>query len=287
MPGPEGQIGTHPNGEVTVETSTLRFTVLGCGSSGGVPRIGPEGPHWGDCDPGDPRNRRRRCALLVERLSPEGRTTVLVDAGPDVRDQLISAGAGALDAVVFTHDHADHCHGIDDLRMVVFNRRQRLTAHMDAPTEATLRQRFGYVFESPPGSDYPPILDIAPITGAFEIAGPGGAVAFHPFAVPHGRGRALGLRIGPVAYAPDISEMTEEAWSAVDTVEVWILDALRWTKHPSHANVETALDWIARARPPRAYLTNLHVDLDYAALDAATPEHVRPAHDGLVLEFPA
>ncbi|MEM6676945.1 MAG: MBL fold metallo-hydrolase [Pseudomonadota bacterium] len=265
----------------------LRFTILGCGSSGGVPRIGAEGPNWGACDPDEPRNRRRRCALLVERIGPEGRTIVLVDAGPDCREQLIAARAGRLDAVVFTHDHADHCHGVDDLRMVVFNRRARLPAYLDAQTEASLRQRFGYVFETPEGSSYPPILDLIRFEGPFEVAGPGGAIAFQPFAVPHGGVTALGFRIGPLVYLPDISDMTDEAWAVCEGAETWVLDALRYTPHSSHANVETALGWLARAHPPRAWLTNLHVDLDYARLDAETPDHIHPAHDGLVVEFPA
>lgn len=265
----------------------LRFTVLGCGSSGGVPRIGPEGPNWGHCDPANPRNRRRRCALLVQRFGPTGRTSVLVDAGPDLREQLIEAGEGRLDAVVFTHDHADHVHGIDDLRMVVFNRGSRLPVWMTATTERTLRTRFGYVFETPPGSNYPPILDGFRIEGPITIEGEGGAIELLPFAVPHGEIEALGLRIGPLVYTPDIKEMTDEAWRLLEGAEVWIVDALRRSPHISHANVETALEWIARAGVPRAYLTNMHVDLDYAELDATTPAHVHPAHDGLVLEFPA
>jgi phosphoribosyl 1,2-cyclic phosphate phosphodiesterase len=276
---------TRPEPAAVAGTAILRVTVLGCGSSGGVPRIGPEGPNWGDCDPANPLNRRRRCALLVQRLSPRGRTTVLIDAGPDTREQLIEAGAGLLDAVVFTHDHADHCHGLDDLRMVVFNRRERLPAWMDAATEASLRGRFGYVFETPEGSLYPPILDLRRIEGAVAIEGAGGTVEMRPFAVPHGQATALGFRIGPLAYAPDISEMTDEAWEAVAGCDTWVLDALRWRPHQSHANVATALDWIERAGARRAFLTNLHVDLDYATLDAETPAHVRPAHDGLALDF--
>ncbi|HUF85868.1 MAG TPA: MBL fold metallo-hydrolase [Thermohalobaculum sp.] len=263
----------------------LRITLLGTGSSGGVPRIGAEGPNWGACDPSNPRNRRRRCALLVQRIRAAGRTSVLIDAGPDIREQLIEARAGHLDAVIFSHDHADHVHGIDDLRMVVFNRRARLPAWMDAATEDTLRRRFGYVFETPPGSNYPPLLDAFRIEGPFEIAGAGGPLAFRPFHVPHGEIEALGFRIGPLVYNPDIKEMTAQAWTMLEGAECWILDALRHTAHVSHVNVETALEWIARANPPRAYLTNMHIDLDYAALDAMTPEHVHPAHDGLVLEF--
>lgn len=264
----------------------LRITVLGCASSGGVPRIGPDGPNWGDCDPANPMNRRRRCALLIQLIGQEGTTTVLMDAGPDVREQLIGARAGWLDALILTHDHADHVHGIDDLRMVVFNRRKRLPCWMDERTEETIRQRFGYVFETPPGSSYPPIMDLHSINGPVTIEGAGGPVTCLPFDVPHGDSDALGFRIGPVVYTPDISEMSEAAWAAVENADCWILDALRYRPHPSHANVETALEWIERASPPRAFLTNLHVDLDYARLDAETPEHVRPAHDGLVLEYP-
>jgi len=263
----------------------LRFTILGCGSSGGVPRIGPDGPFWGACDPANPRNTRRRCALLIQRAGAGGTTSVLVDAGPDVRQQLIDAGEGRLDAVVITHDHADHCHGLDDLRMVVFNRRERLPLWTDAETEASLRARFGYVFETPPGSGYPPIMDPNRIDGPLAIEGPGGPVEIAPFWAPHGETTAMGVRAGPVAYTPDISEMPEAAWAAVEGADTWILDALRWRAHVSHANVETALGWIARARPRRGVLTNMHTDIDYDELMAATPGHVVPAHDGMVLEF--
>ena len=265
---------------------TLRFTVLGCGSSGGVPRIGLSGPNWGACDPANPKNRRRRCALLVQRIGPEGQTSVLIDAGPDVREQLISARVGWLDALILTHDHADHVHGMDDLRMVVFNRRSRLPAWMNAATERTVVARFGYVFETPPGSNYPPIMDLCRIEGPVTVTGAGGTIAAEPFSVPHGEIEALGFRIGPLVYTPDIKEMSDAAWAALGGADCWILDALRYREHVSHVNVETALAWIARAAPRRAFLTNLHVDIDYAELDAATPEHVHPAHDGLVLEYP-
>ena len=265
----------------------LRITVLGTGSSGGVPRIGRDGPNWGACDPANPKNRRRRCALLVQRIGAEGVTSALIDAGPDTREQLIHAGVGYLDAVIFTHDHADHVHGIDDLRMVVFNRRARLPAWMNEATERTLTARFGYVFETPPGSSYPPILDRYRIDGPVTVEGAGGPLVAEPFLVPHGDIEALGFRIGPVVYTPDIKEMSAAAWDALKDADCWVLDALRHTPHPSHVNVETALSWIAQANPPRAFLTNMHVDLDYAELDAATPANVHPAHDGLVLEYPA
>jgi len=264
----------------------LRFTILGSGSSGGVPRIGVDGPNWGACDPADPRNRRRRCALLVQRFGTAGRTALLIDAGPDLREQLIGASEGWLDAVLLTHDHADHIHGLDDLRMIAFNRRALLPAWADGPTGDTLIRRFGYVFETPPGSSYPPIMALNRVTGPFSVEGAGGPIAVRPFWVAHGEIEAMGVRIGPVAYTPDISAMNADAWDAVAGVACWITDALRYTTHVSHANVETALGWIERARPSRALLTNLHVDLDYATLDAGTPAHVAPAHDGLVLDYP-
>jgi len=267
-------------------SNTLRITILGCGSSGGVPRIGLDGPNWGDCDPENERNRRRRCALLIQRVSTSGTTSVLMDAGPDVREQLISARTGRLDGIILTHDHADHVHGIDDLRMVVINMRKRLSCWMNAATERTVMERFGYVFETPPGSSYPPIMERRQIDGPVSVDGPGGPVTCVPFEVPHGDIVALGFRIGPVVYTPDLSEMSDAAWSALQGADCWIVDALRRSPHPSHANLETALQWLERAALPRAYLTNLHVDLDYATVDAETPAHIHPAHDGLVLEYP-
>ena len=267
-------------------TDRLRITILGCASSGGVPRIGVDGPNWGACDPDNPRNRRRRCALLIQRIGAEGTTTVLMDAGPDVREQLIDAKAGWLDALILTHDHADHVHGMDDLRMVVFNRRARLPCWMDERTEKTIMQRFGYVFETPPGSNYPPIMDLYRIEGPVTVDGAGGPVICTPFEVPHGEILALGFRIGPVVYTPDVSAMSEDAWAALADADCWILDALRYRPHPSHANVETALSWASQAARPRTILTNLHVDLDYATLDGETPATVHPAYDGLVLNYP-
>ena len=153
----------------------ITFTILGCGSSGGVPRLGG---HWGDCDPSNPKNRRRRCSLLVERVSADGKTTVLIDTSPDLREQLLSEQVGRLDAVIYTHSHADHVHGIDDLRMIVFNMRARLPIWADAPTRNALMERFGYAFVQPEGSTYPPILDMNLIDGDVTIDGAGGAITF-------------------------------------------------------------------------------------------------------------
>jgi phosphoribosyl 1,2-cyclic phosphate phosphodiesterase len=259
----------------------IRATILGCGSSGGVPRIGNR---WGACDPSNPKNRRRRCALLVERVGEHGVTRVLIDTGPDLVWQLIDANVTTVDAVVYTHPHADHTHGIDDIRQLAYNAHQRMAVWADAPTTAALLDRFGYVFETPPGSAYPPVADLNLIEGAFGIDGAGGLLPFLPFRVQHGDITALGFRIGGLVYLPDVSFIPEECWPLIDGAEIFVCDALRLTPHPSHAHLALALDWIARSKAQRGVVTNMHIDLDYAETLAATPPNVIPAHDGLVIE---
>ncbi len=260
----------------------LRFIILGCGSSGGVPRLGG---HWGDCDPGNPRNRRRRCSMLVEREAEGGITRILIDTSPDLRAQLLDAGIGTLDAVVYTHAHADHVHGIDDLRMIVFNMKQRLPVWADGATLDDLISRFGYAFVQPAGSSYPPILDMNLIDGPLTIDGAGGPVQMTPFKVGHGAIDALGFRIGDLAYLPDVAEMYGPAWDAVEGLDCWVLDALRRSPHPTHSHLSQSLDWILRAAPKRAVLTNMHIDLDYATVAAETPANVTPAYDGMVIRY--
>jgi phosphoribosyl 1,2-cyclic phosphate phosphodiesterase len=263
---------------------SYRFTILGSGSSGGVPRLGND---WGKCDPENPKNRRLRCAALIERFSPRGVTTVLIDSGPDIREQLLSVRLEALDAVIYTHDHADHTHGIDDLRVLCYRMRHRIDAWLDASTEASLMTRFGYCFESPPGRSYPPILNARRIEPgvAFDITGAGGRIGVHPVRQAHGEIDSLGFRVGGVAYSPDISGLTEESVRALSGLDVWIVDALRYMPHPSHFTVAQALDWIERLKPKRAILTHLHVDLDYDTLKRELPADVEPAYDGLQFHF--
>ncbi|MFN4155127.1 MAG: MBL fold metallo-hydrolase [Paracoccaceae bacterium] len=270
-------------------TDRLRFTILGCGSSGGVPRLGAEQPDWGSCDPANPKNRRTRCSLLVERIGAQGTTRVLIDTSPDMHAQLLAAKVGVLDAVVFTHAHADHTHGIDDLRQVVYNIRRRLAVWADGPTQDALISRFGYAFVQPAGSPYPPILDLNHITDdtPFTVAGAGGDLMLTPFLCEHGSMDAQGFRIGNLAYLPDAVAIPERHWPLLSGLEVWVVDALRRKPHPTHAHLEMTLGWIARAQPSRAVLTNMHNDLDHAVLLEELPPHIRPAFDGMVIEISA
>jgi len=262
---------------------SLKVTILGCGTSGGVPRIGNV---WGACDPSNPRNRRRRCALLVQREGAKGMTNVLVDTPPDLREGLLDANVGLLDGVLYTHDHADHTHGIDDLRVVVYNGNQRLKVYSDKTTLEVLRQRFDYCFETPAGSDYPAVLLAQEIVAgqAVPIEGRGGAIEALAFRQIHGRGTSLGFRFGGLAYSPDVSDFPEESLELLRGLDIWIIDALRYTFHPSHFSVGQALEWIDKLKPKRAILTHMHIDLDYATLALELPQGVEPAYDGMVLE---
>jgi len=261
---------------------SLTFTILGCGSSMGVPRVALG---WGACDPNNPKNRRRRCALLVERAGPGGVTRVLVDCTPDLREQLLDAEVDWLDGVLFTHEHADHTHGVDDLRPLFVHKRRRVDVYLDDPTSQAMRARFGYCFTTPPGSEYPPILTEHRLSPGQPVTleGQGGPIDVLPVLQEHGDITSLGFRFGNIAYSADIKGLPAESIAAMAGLDVWIVDALRKSPHPSHFNLDEALQWIARIKPKRAILTNLHTDMDYAELRTQLPPGVEPAYDGMQL----
>ena len=265
----------------------LEVRILGCGSSGGVPRLGEGGPHWGVCDPANPKNRRSRCSILVTQRSDARETRALVDTSPDLREQLLAAKVGRLDGVLITHDHADQTHGMDDLRVLVLQQGgKKLDMWSDGYALNSLNRKFSYIFHTPTNRDYPPIVDahVLPEPFApFEITGPGGPLPVAAFGQNHGRIRSLGFRFGAIAYSPDVDGLDEEAFAALEAVDCWIVDALRRTPHPSHAHLSRTLEWIARVKPKRAILTNMHVDMDYDTLVRELPPGVEPGYDGMTI----
>jgi phosphoribosyl 1,2-cyclic phosphate phosphodiesterase len=265
-------------------SGTLEITILGCGSSGGVPRADGD---WGACDPADPKNLRSRCSLLVRRSGEgaERETTVIVDTSPDLRLQTAGAGAKRLDAILLTHDHADQVHGLDDVRAFFLRQGAVIPCHMDAATDATMMRRFGYIFDAEAG--YPAICARRPIPAhgeSWAVDGPSGAIPVVTFDQDHGHVRSVGYRFGGVAYSSDVVNLDEAAFAALEGLDVWIVDALRYRPHPTHAHLERALAWIERLKPKRAILTNLHIDMDYATLKAELPAGVEPGYDGLRFE---
>lgn len=249
----------------------MKVTILGCGSSPGVPRIDGS---WGDCDPNEPRNRRRRSSILVQTEA----TSVLVDTSPDLREQFISAGVKHLDGVVWSHDHADQTHGIDDLRYLSLIMRRQIEAWGDQMTLDRLQAKFRYCFEGHAG--YPAIIQGRLIDGPFKI----GDIPVEPIEQDHGTIPSLGFRFGDIAYNNDLVRLPERSFEQLAGIKVWIVDALRYQPHPTHTHVAQTLEWIARLRPERAILTNMHVDLDYRKLAAELPPGVEPAYDGMVIE---
>ncbi len=257
-------------------------TILGCGPSPGVPRIGND---WGKCDPTEPRNRRSRCSLLLQQVADSGTTTVLIDTSPDMREQLLAAGVNHIDAVLYTHAHADHLHGIDDLRAFWMQTRRRVEVYADTPTAARILEGFRYCFETPPGGTYPPTLRMNHIEPyrPIVIDGAGGPMEILPYQQTHGGIGTLGFRFGGLAYSCDVSALDDAAQAVIEGVDVWIVDALRHEPHPSHFSVPETLSWIARLGVRRAILTHMDYSLDYDALSAELPDNVEPAYDGMVV----
>lgn len=250
----------------------MKVRVLGSGTSSGVPRIGND---WGACDPTNPRNARTRASILVETAT----TRILVDTGPDMRAQLLSAGVASVDAVIWTHDHADHTHGIDDLRQVYHQLGRPVRGFARPWTAQTLATRFPYVFDGAGG--YPPTATLEDLEDTLVI----GDIAVRVVDQPHGAITSAGLRFETggkiLGYATDIKAMTPDVERLYRGLDVWIVDALRERAHPSHVELATTLDWIAALRPGRALLTHMDQSMDYATLAARLPESVEPAYDGL------
>ncbi|WCL52875.1 MBL fold metallo-hydrolase [Gimibacter soli] len=250
----------------------MKLTILGCGTSGGVPRL-PE--YWGKCDPSEPRNRRRRSSILIE----EAGTTLLVDTTPDLRQQMLDAGVHKLDAVFYTHDHADHTHGIDDLRGFFQATREKVPVYGDAFTLEVLKARFDYIFRQK--GDYPAIAKAHVMNGPVKV----GPITMIPFEQGHGDGISYGFRFGDMAYSTDLNVMPESAFEALEGVKVWVVDALRPEPHPTHTHLAQTLEWIERVKPARAILTHMTWDMDYQTLKASLPAGIEPAYDGMVIEL--
>jgi phosphoribosyl 1,2-cyclic phosphate phosphodiesterase len=253
----------------------MKITILGSGTSGGVPRVGVAGGHWGVCDPTNPKNRRRRVSVLVE----EQGVRLLIDTSPDLREQLIDANVTYLDGVLITHDHADHTHGIDDLRALSQVMKRKIPLYADARTLDILRQRFDYIFESRGG--YPAICVPHVIAGDFTI----GDVMVRPFVQEHGAITSLGFRINDFAYSTDINGIPAESESYLSGLQVWVVDALRRDPHPSHPHLALTLSWIEKYKPAHAVLTHMDWSMDYETLLAELPSDVVPGYDGMTIEL--
>ncbi len=265
----------------------LRAVILGCGSSGGVPRVGGD---WGACDPSNLKNKRSRCSLYVEywegdKPPQSKRTSVLIDTSPDLREQFLAANVKHLDAVLYTHEHADQSHGIDDLRALAYRMRKQIPTYMDENTKPHVHGRFHYCFEMPAGRVHPPILELKPlIKGGDEIniEGPTGTLSIKVLQLSHGPTPSLGFVFNnQLAYAPDVWDIPETAMSEISGLDCFVVDALRYNDHPTHANADKTLSWLARSCVKKGILTNLHIDMDYDALSAELPPIAEPAYDGM------
>ncbi len=271
----------------------LKITILGCGSSGGVPRVGGD---WGACDPDEPRNARSRCSVLVEYWQGNrgqgaacDRTVVLVDSSPDLRRQLLDCRVDHIDALIYTHDHGDQTNGIDDLRAIAYRQGARIPSYMGADTKQALLQRFGYCFEMPKGRVHAPILQIQNLIAdgdLVNIPGPGGDLPIGVFEVGHGNANAFGFVFcQKLAYTPDVHSIDSQTLARLENLDIWILDALRYHKHPTHSHMDKALVWGAQTKTKKLVFTNMHIDMDYRTLSSELPGGHEPAYDGMVVHW--
>ncbi len=252
----------------------MKIRILGCGTSSGVPRIGND---WGACDPTEPRNRRMRCSALIEH---DG-TRILIDTGPDMREQLLAAEIGTVDAIIWTHDHADHCHGIDDVRQIYHALGHPVAGYARPATAEALQRRFGYVFQGKTG--YPPTATMTVLEDDIMM----GSIRIRSLDQPHGRIFSAGLRFDcdgkSIGYATDFHQLTEPMADLYRHVDLWVVDALRRHPHPAHADLPTVLEWIDELEPRQSALIHMDQSMDYATLRRELPPGVCPAYDGLEL----
>lgn len=275
-------------------TGTVEVTILGCGSSGGVPRVGGD---WGACDPKEPKNRRTRCSIWVdcwngnEKPAREERTSVIIDTSPDLRQQLLGIGIKRVDALFFSHEHADQTHGIDDLRALAYRMRQRVPTYMDQHTYDHVYERFKYCFEMPEGRVHPPILELQPLIKPgenYNIDGPGGTLNIQVLGLSHGPTSSLGfIFANKIAYTPDVHSIEDETLCMLQDIPIWIMDGLRYSPHPTHAHIDQSLKWIAKTRTQKAILTNMHIDMDYNILQSELTGHHQAAYDGMRISVPS
>jgi len=243
---------------------------------------------WGDCNPTEPKNRRRRCSLLITGTTEgeKGKTTIIIDTGCDLREQLLDANVTNIDAVFYTHEHADHTHGIDDLRTLALNSGKRINVYFGERAGERLKQSFGYCFEAPKDSGYPPILNAGLLKAgkAITIEGAGGEITLLPVLQQHGNITTFGFRIKNFMYSCDVSNIDEQNILALAGLDMWVVDALRHKPHPSHFCLSQSLEWIERLNPKQAILTNLHVDMDYKTTEDKTPANVSVAFDSMKID---
>lgn len=259
---------------------SLQFTILGCGSSGGVPR---SDGNFGDCDPNEIKNTRLRCSLLVEKINKNGeKTTILIDTSPDLRQQLLKANVKNIDAILFTHDHADQTHGIDDIRPIVYSNQKLINSYLEPFTAKSLIHRFGYIFKGYESNNYPPLLIPNIITQygkMFEINGEAGKIEIIPVLQKHGSIDCVGYRFEDVAYCNDVHFIPKESLDLLKNLDIFIVDCLRFNKHPTHANFDQMMEWVSYLKPKKTILTNLHIDMDYNKLIEILPPEIVPAYD--------